>query len=81
MIGRDDSWKEWPGWIVPGRVGCRGCDYGGNPQAFCWGHAGCHASGVLEDKPIDFSQGCMCAKCVHTVLTMWGQVGQWLGKW
>ena len=74
----NDNWRSWPGWGAL-RPGCRGCDYGRDYGAFCYGVAGCHARGVNGDKAPDLTLGCHCEACVRDVLDYQARVATWLG--
>jgi len=72
------AWRDWPGW--GGRTpGCADCEYGATwaKQAFCWGVAGCHCRGVLENRQPNWALGCNCQQCVDELAGYVAALAQW----
>lgn len=77
-----DDWRAWDGWAIRGREGCQACDYGhpARKGVFCYGHAGCHASGGLEQKPSDLAEGCTCKKCLAEAAAHLAEYLKWADR-
>ena len=62
------------------RPGCADCEYGAPwaRQAFCWGFAGCHARGVLQNRAPNWKQGCNCPKCVEELTGYMQAIREWV---